>query len=164
MIDYDNLRAEIPVRTILDDIEGCRRMLRDCEALDGFHLRRLDSDDIRSLKASVDIGLAMLKKVMPDLKAEDLNTIKGRERLAFVADLQARMSNPGIGDGERRAYQLDEILNAVADQRISIDEAVKIQNLLNPKTGKEDGVSQFTVIPISDEELKNRLIHYDMVH
>ena len=163
MINYDSLRADVPVSRIMRDIEHARRLLFECEGRDGFVVRRLDGDDIRSLKASVDVGLAMLKKVMPDLKAEDMNTIAGRDRLSFLAELRARMLNPDISETERRVFQLTEILKATAEQRITIDEAGKLQKMLDPGTD-DNKDAPVAIIPISDTELRNRLIHYDSIH
>jgi hypothetical protein len=104
-----------------------------------------------------------MRKVMPDLKAEDLNTIKGRDRLKFINRLQSDLKDE-LSDTDRRAKQLNAILEAVCDQRISIDEAKKIQDLLNTVVEREDGMPHMVSIPISDHELKNRLIHFGMIH
>lgn len=164
MIDYDDLRAEIPAREILNDIESARRLLFACHVDYGFDVRPLGPDEIRSLVASTQIGHAQLRKVMPDLKAEDLNTIKGRDRLKFITDMRRRLDNPSIGAGERRALQLASIMEALAEQRISVDEAVKISNLLlSHSDEQDDGTPIFRMIPVSDEELKNRLIRFGMI-
>ncbi len=164
IIDYDVLRAEIPARRIMMDIEEARQMLHSRVIRVGFIDRPIFSEEITSLKAAVAVGQGQLKKVMPDLKSEDLNTIKGRDRLKFLANLTATMHGDGIPDSKRKELQLNAILEAVCDQRISIDEAKKIQDLLNSVVERDDGMPVMVSIPISDHELKNRLIHYGMMH
>ena len=164
MIDYDHLRAEIPARQIMMDIERARQMLHDCSRVEGFIERALFPEEIRSLEAAIRTGLAMLKKVMPDLRPEDLNTIKGRDRLEFISKMRRLAESPEATDAERKVKQLDAILEAVCDQRISIEEATKIQNLLNTIVASDDGMPQMVSIPISDNELKNRLIYFGAMH
>ena len=164
MIDYDSLRAEIPARMIMRNIISAHEMLNAMERTIGFIQRPLFSDEIRSLEAGIRAGQGLLKKVMPDLRPEDLNTIKGRDRLQFISRMRGMAENPDVADTERRAKQLDAILEAVCDQRISIDEAKKIQDLLNSVVETDSDMPVMVSVPISDHELKNRLIHYGMMH
>ena len=164
MIDYDELRAEIPARLIMNNIVEAHFILHAGTRKTGFVERPLFPDEIRSFEAGVRVGQGILKKVMPDLKSEDLNTIKGRDRLQFLARLTATVNGDGIPDSRRKELQLDAILEAVCDQRISIDEAKKIQDLLNSVIESDDGMPYMVSMPISDHELKNRLIKYGMMN
>ena len=164
MIDYDMLRAEIPARLIMNNIVDAHFILHAGVKMAGFVERPLFPDELRSYEAAVRVGQGLLKKVMPDLKSEDLNTIKGRDRLQFLAKLNATIQGDGIPDSKRKELQLNAILEAVCDQRISIDEAKKIQDLLNSVVESDDGMPHMVSMPISDHELKNRLIHFGMMN
>ena len=164
MIDYTHIRGEIPIRDLLADIDESRHMLHAASFPMQFGVRPITDTEIRSLKAGIDTSLALVRKVLPDLKAVDTSTLEGRKRFAFITKMQRECMGEGLTDSDRKSLQLEAILEAVISGSIELDEAEKIMKLLTYREESVDGMPQFNYIPVSDIELKNRLIKYGMMN